>query len=156
MDIFSLVWLLTAMVDNLSLFYKLYVACLSPFYNSYVDTLSLVPTLCLFIPLHGRRFFSTVLAHLEGGKFFSIYGGVFFSNTWILLDFFYNFCNNREKDATFTFPSIYLEKILPPFYFILVGFECVTRFLITKEELTHIEINTPRLWLFRHRDYLQF
>ena len=92
----------------------------------------------------------------KGGKFFSIYGGVFFSKARILLDFFHNFCNNREKDATFTFPSIYLEKILPPFYFILVGFECVTRFLITKEELTHIEINTPRLWLFRHRDYLQF
>lgn len=92
----------------------------------------------------------------KGGKFFSIYGGVFFSKARILLDFFHNFCNNREKDATFTFPSIYLEKILPPFYFILVGFECITRFLITKEELTHIEINTPRLWLFRHRDYLQF
>ena len=92
----------------------------------------------------------------KGGKFFSIYGGVFFSKARILLDFFHNFCNNREKDATFTFPSIYLEKILPPFYFILVGFECVTRFLITKEELTHIEINTPRLWLFRHQDYLQF
>ena len=100
--------------------------------------------------------YSTAAFFSEGGKFFSIYGGVFFSKARILLDFFHNFCNNREKDATFTFPSIYLEKILPPFYFILVGFECVIRFLITKEELTHIEINTPRLWLFRHQDYLQF
>lgn len=58
----------------------------------------------------------------KGGKFFSIYGGVFFSKARILLDFFHNFCNNREKDATFTFPSIYLEKILPQFYFILVEF----------------------------------
>ena len=69
----------------------------------------------------------------EGGKFFSIYGGVFFSKAMILLDFFYNFCNNREKDATFTLLSICLEINLPPYLSNFVEKECATESLIMKD-----------------------
>ena len=39
-DGFSLFYWLNTTVDSLSMFFRLYVACLSPFYNSYVDTFS--------------------------------------------------------------------------------------------------------------------